>query len=98
MGGPLVSDVPVSLRDLQLMLLDRSVEVDHTTILRWIQAYAREIGKPIRPHAQASPKEAQARCRRSAGTFPHGLPDFRIRRPGAAASPGRRFRPNRTRP
>ena len=31
---------PVSYRDLELMLLDRGVEVDHTTIFRWIQAYA----------------------------------------------------------
>jgi transposase-like protein len=33
-----VSDVPISYRDLELMLLDRGVEVDHTTIFRWIQA------------------------------------------------------------
>ena len=33
---------PVSYRDLELMLLDRGVEVDHTTIFRWIQAYATE--------------------------------------------------------
>ena len=26
---------PVSDRDLQLMLADRGVEVDHTTVLRW---------------------------------------------------------------
>jgi hypothetical protein len=29
---------PISYRDLELMLLDRGVEVDHTTIFRWIQA------------------------------------------------------------
>jgi transposase-like protein len=28
---------PISYRDLELMLLDRGVEVDHTTIFRWIQ-------------------------------------------------------------
>jgi len=27
---------PVSYRDLELMLIDRGVEVDHTTIFRWI--------------------------------------------------------------
>ena len=26
---------PISYRDLELMLLDRGVEVDHTTIFRW---------------------------------------------------------------
>jgi transposase, IS6 family len=30
----------ISYRDLELMLLDRGVTVDHTTIFRWIQAYA----------------------------------------------------------
>ena len=34
---------PISYRDLELMLLDRGVEVDSTTIFRWIQAYARNL-------------------------------------------------------
>src|SRR5947209_17143091 len=41
---------PISYRDLELMLLDRGVEVDHTTIFRWIQAYAAELEKRVRPH------------------------------------------------
>ena len=41
---------PVSYRDLELMLLDRGVEVDHTTIFRWIQAYAVDLEKRLRPH------------------------------------------------
>jgi hypothetical protein len=45
---------PVSYRDLELMLLDRGVEVDHTTIFRWIQAYATEFEKRIRPHLRTS--------------------------------------------
>jgi transposase, IS6 family len=45
---------PVSYRDLELMLLDRGVEVDHTTIFRWIQAYAAELEKRIRPHLRTS--------------------------------------------
>jgi transposase, IS6 family len=45
---------PVSYRDLELMLLDRGVEVDHTTIFRWIQAYAAELEKRIRPHLRVS--------------------------------------------
>ena len=40
---------PISYRDLELMLLDRGVDVDHTTIFRWIQAYAAELEKRIRP-------------------------------------------------
>jgi len=46
---------PVSYRDLELMLTDRGVAVDHTTIFRWwIQAYAPELEKRIRPHLRAS--------------------------------------------
>src|ERR1700704_4383729 len=40
---------PISYRDLELMLLDRGVEVDHTTIFRWIQAYAEELEKADPP-------------------------------------------------
>ena len=45
---------PISYRDLELMLADRGVTVDHTTIYRWIQAYAPEIEKRIRPHLRSS--------------------------------------------
>jgi hypothetical protein len=39
-GGPLVSSVPDQLPDLECMLSDRGIQVDHTTLFRWIQAYA----------------------------------------------------------
>jgi len=45
---------PVSYRDLELMLQDRGVEVAHTTIFRWIQAYAPALEKRIRPHLRRS--------------------------------------------
>ena len=45
---------PISYRDLALMLLDRGVSVVHTTIFRWIQAYARELEKRVRPHLRTS--------------------------------------------
>jgi IS6 family transposase len=41
---------PVSYRDLSLMLSDRGVAVDHTTILRWVQAYAASLEKRLRRH------------------------------------------------
>jgi transposase, IS6 family len=41
---------PVSYRDLECMLSDRGVQVDHTTLFRWIQAYAPEMDRRIRPH------------------------------------------------
>ncbi|MDO9714524.1 IS6 family transposase, partial [Paracraurococcus lichenis] len=45
---------PISYRDVELMLQDRGVNVDHTTVFRWIQAYAPEIEKRIRPHLRPS--------------------------------------------
>jgi transposase-like protein len=45
---------PVSYRDLELMLADRGVEVAHTTVFRWVQTYAPEIEKRIRPHLRLS--------------------------------------------
>jgi IS6 family transposase len=45
---------PVSYRDLELMLEDRGVNVDHTTIYRWIQAYGAELEKRIRPQLRLS--------------------------------------------
>ncbi len=42
--------VSISYRDLELMLQDRGVTVDYTTLFRWIQAYAPELEKRIRPH------------------------------------------------
>jgi len=41
---------PISYRDLECMPSDHGVQVDHTTLLRWIQAYAPELDKRIRPH------------------------------------------------
>lgn len=40
----------LSYRDLEEMLLDRFLSVDHTTIFRWVQTYAPEIDNRSRPH------------------------------------------------
>ena len=40
----------VSYRDLEEMLEERGVAVDHTTIYRWVQAYAPEIERRLRWH------------------------------------------------
>jgi transposase-like protein len=45
---------PMGYRDLELMLGDRGVEIAHTTIFRWVQGYAPEIEKRIRPHLRMS--------------------------------------------
>jgi IS6 family transposase len=51
---------PISSRDLERMLADRGITVDHTTPFRWIQAYAPELDKRIRPHLQMG--SAQGLC------------------------------------
>jgi IS6 family transposase len=45
---------PISYRDLELMLQDRGVAVDHSTVFRWIQAYAPGLDKRLRPHLRPS--------------------------------------------
>ncbi len=39
---------PISYRQLEEMVCERVIEVDHTTIYRWIQHYAPEFEKRIR--------------------------------------------------
>jgi transposase, IS6 family len=40
----------LSYRDLEEMMLERGLRVDHTTIYRWVQRYAPELEKRCRPH------------------------------------------------
>ena len=40
----------LSYRDLEEILAERGLSVDHTTIFRWVQAYAPEIDRRVRPH------------------------------------------------
>jgi transposase-like protein len=40
---------PISYRDLERMFSDRGIQIDHMTLFRWIQAYAPELEKRIRP-------------------------------------------------
>ncbi len=40
----------LSYRDLEEMMQEREVEVDHSTINRWVLKYAPELDKRIRPH------------------------------------------------
>jgi transposase-like protein len=41
---------PVSYRDLEAMLADRGVRVDHVTLYRWVQRFAPELEKRLRRH------------------------------------------------
>jgi transposase, IS6 family len=44
----------LSYRDLEEMMLERGLHVDHTTIYRWVQQYAPELEKRCRPHLKAT--------------------------------------------
>jgi transposase, IS6 family len=44
----------LSYRDLEEMMRERGLHVDHTTIYRWVQRYAPELEKRCRPHLQAT--------------------------------------------
>jgi len=44
----------LSYRDLEEMMLERGLQVDHTTIYRWVQRYAPELEKRCRPHLKAT--------------------------------------------
>ncbi len=40
----------LSYRDVQELLTERGVEVDHSTIWRWVQRFAPELNQRLRPH------------------------------------------------
>jgi transposase-like protein len=40
----------LSYRNLEEMMLERGLTVDHTTVYRWVQAYAPELDKRARAH------------------------------------------------
>lgn len=44
----------LSYRDLEEMMHGRGLSVDHTTVWRWVQRYAPEINKRMRPHLKMS--------------------------------------------
>ncbi|WP_407249782.1 hypothetical protein [Klebsiella pneumoniae] len=48
MGRTLVRKYGISYRELQEMLAERGVNVDHSTIYRWVQRYAPEMEKRLR--------------------------------------------------
>ncbi len=42
------------IRDLAEMMRERGLSVHHSTLFRWVQRYAPEINKRIRPHLKMS--------------------------------------------
>lgn len=49
----------LSYRDLEEMMQERGVEVDHSTINRWVLKYAPQLDKRIRPHLQPTNDEGR---------------------------------------
>ena len=45
---------PISYRDLERMRADRGVAVDHVTLYRWVQRFAPELERRLRPHLRAT--------------------------------------------
>lgn len=50
----------VSYRDLEEMMTERGVPVDHTTIYRWVQKYAPELDKHTRWYRQVPDWQARS--------------------------------------
>src|SRR5438045_9779326 len=44
----------LSYRDLEEMMLERGLHVDHTTVYRWVQRYAPELEQCVRAQLQPS--------------------------------------------
>ena len=44
----------LSYRDLEEIMLERGLHIDHSTIYRWVQHYAPALEKRCRPHLKAT--------------------------------------------
>ena len=44
----------VSFRDLEEVLAERGVRVDHVSLHRWVQRFAPEFERRLRPHLRAA--------------------------------------------
>jgi transposase-like protein len=44
----------LSYRDIEAMMHERGLDVDHSTVFRWVQRYAPEINKRVRQHLKMS--------------------------------------------
>jgi transposase-like protein len=48
-GGPLVPTLALSYRDVEELLAERGIEVDHVTIYRWVQRFTPLLAEAARP-------------------------------------------------
>src|SRR5438270_8634650 len=47
---------PRSYPELEALLVERGLEIDHTTVWRWVQHYAPELEERTRPHLKSTNK------------------------------------------
>lgn len=45
---------PLSYRNLKEIMIERGIQVDHSTIMRWVHQYSPEIEKKIRRHLRST--------------------------------------------
>jgi transposase-like protein len=50
----LVFKIRLSYRDLKEIAAERVLQLDHTTIYRWVQEYAPEINKRVKPYLKVT--------------------------------------------
>ena len=53
---PVVSSLLSFARDVEELLEERGLPVDHTTVWRWVQYYGPELGQRLRPHLKPTNK------------------------------------------
>src|SRR3981081_3122686 len=46
----------LSYRDVEELVRERGLSVDHVTVWRWVQCYAPEIDRRVRPHLKLTNK------------------------------------------
>ncbi len=44
----------LSYRDIEEMMRERGLDLDHSTVFRWVQRYGPEVNKRVRPHLKMS--------------------------------------------
>jgi transposase-like protein len=59
----------LSYRDLEEMMLERGLQVDHTTIYRWVQHSAPELEKQCREERSLSQSHCGSQSRRNPSRF-----------------------------
>src|ERR1039457_5991168 len=84
----------LSLRDVEELLAERGLEVDHTTIWRWVQRYGPELEQRLRRHLKPTTKSWRVHATYIRGTGGGWCLDRPIVAAGATINPpgvGRRL-------